>query len=119
MSKIAWFILGLILGCAVGLFLATITDGRYTRPAAVTESGPAAAPVAPQVDETPTPAPAPARIRPPRPAPPARRHESAEDGAQVQEDAAAAGLTSRAARPAPVAEPAPDAAAPPSDSTPG
>jgi hypothetical protein len=123
MSKIAWFIVGLILGAALGLFVATLTqrherqepvasDTAAVAPAA-TETAPAAAPV------TATPAPG---SRVPRAAPTPRVRDNTDEQAQVAEDAAAVGMTTKSRRPAPDAAapaPAPSETPPAPDETPG
>jgi hypothetical protein len=104
MGKFAWFVLGLILGAAVALAAVTLT-GRHAG-APPEEAAPAPIitriPQVPPPETTLQPAPVPPAVVKPEAAAPA-----AEDKAQVAEDAAAAGMTSRSRR-----EPPPPADAP-------
>ena len=111
MGKFAWFILGLVLGAAIALAAVTVT-GRI--PGAAPEEEPAALtripamplPVSPADTLQPAPVP-PAVSKPPAAV---RREPELEDEAQVAEDAAAAGLTSRSRRNEPASAPEPDPA---------
>ncbi len=107
MGKFAWFILGIILGAAVTLAGVTLT-GRVPGigpededPQAVTRIP--AAPDPRVAEQLLAPAPTPPPVRRPtvtmRPAP------SPQDEAQVAEDAAAAGMTSRSRRNEPASAP--------------
>ena len=114
MGKFAWFILGLILGAAIALAAVTMT-GRVpyaaqedVEPQAVTRIPRAPDPAA--AEQLLQPAPVPPQVRRPAEALERRRPAAApEDEAQVAEDAAAAGMTSRSRRNEPASAPvAPD-----------
>ena len=105
MGKFAWFVLGLILGAAIALAAVTISGRRAPAPREA-EPAPVITPIPqiPPAETTLQPAPPPpAIVKPEAPVP----QPSAEDEAQVAEDAAAAGMTSRSRR-----EPLPPADAP-------
>ena len=107
MGKFAWFLLGLILGAAVTLAAVTLT-GRIPGagpedddPQAVTRIP--AAPGPAEVQRSLEPAPPPPQVR--RPVETLAPPPSPEDEAQIAEDAAAAGMTSRSRRNEPASAP--------------
>jgi hypothetical protein len=97
MGKFAWFLLGLILGAALALAAVTVS-GRQRPPRPPEEPVAPAVTVIPQVPPAETslqPAPIPPSVVKPEPvAPP----PAAESEAQIAEDAAAAGMTTRTRR---------------------
>jgi type IV secretory pathway VirB10-like protein len=105
MGKFAWFLLGLILGAAIALAAVTLSGRRHAPPP---EETPAPAvtviPQVPPAETTLQPAPVPPAVVKPEPvAPP----PAVESEAQIAEDAAAAGMTTRSRR-----APTPPAGAP-------
>jgi hypothetical protein len=110
MGKFAWFILGLVLGAAIALAAVTLT-GRHRGEATPSDEAPPVITTLPQSpvpggDDSLSPAPTPPPVRKPEMAP---APTSPEDEAQMAEDAAAAGMTSRS-RPRAEPQPAPEAA---------
>jgi hypothetical protein len=96
MGKFAWFILGLVLGAALVLIAVTMV-GREPRPPEEPAASSGPLPVQAIAPTRPAVAPVPPKVKKAEPAEPLVRNR--EDEAQVEEDAAAAGMTTHA-RPA-------------------
>lgn len=111
MGKFAWFILGLVLGAAIALAAVTLTGRVPGLPADDEPDTITRIPVMPvpgSAADRLQPAPVPPEVR--KPAAQPRPDPVPEDDAQVAEDAAAAGLTSRSRRNEPASAPEPDPA---------
>lgn len=112
MGKFAWFIVGLIIGAAVTLVAVTFS-GQHERAAPPESEAPLAASRSAAEPEARSTAVAPVPPRVTKITPPRHTVSHGEDDAQMAEDAAAAGMTSRSHRSAPASsDQAPDAAPP-------